>query len=780
MPYSGQGFLYIFVFYAACGEIAKMTLQAGINIGPYLILSPLGSGGMGEVFRARDTRLDREVAVKVLPQKTAEDPEALRRFEREARVLAALSHPNILTIHDFGAESGIHYAVTELLDGETLRDRISRSILPWETAVEIMIAVADGLYAAHSRNIIHRDLKPENVFLTSTGVKILDFGLAHVDALIPTSDQSSELTIQQETLPGTVLGTINYMSPEQIRGLVIDNRSDLFSLGCVLFEMLTGSRPFLRDTAADTMAAVLMSEPPRPEKYGVIVPVELEEIIVRCLMKQPEMRYQCAQDLSFALRTIRKSELLPVKSEGRRPRKTTRAIDSIAVLPLVNVSGDPDADYLCDGITETIINTLSQLPRIRVMARSTVFRYKGKLVDPQSVGMELNVRAVLTGRLILRGESLHIQVELVDVRDGSQLWGDRYSRMLADIFEVQEDIAREISGKLRGRLVAEEKKRLAKRPTKNTEAYTLYLRGRYHWNKRTKEGFDKAIEYFEQAIRRDPDLALAYSGLSDCYGLMAGFHYIDMAEGYARARDLALRSLEIDDSLAEGHASLAIVRYRVDWNWYETEREFKRAIELNPGYTMARHWYAVYLVMMGRFEEALAEVERSVEQDPLSLVVNWTRGFLYYYLRRYDEAIDYLHKTLDLEPEFERAFYDLGVIYVQKGMIPEAVEEFRKWGELNERHSATDAMYGYAYAVTGRIEEAEEILKQLETAPQISAYSAALICVALGRTDEAFAWLEKSIQAREDGLVSLKVNPRFDPLRSDPRFESVLLRIGLK
>jgi len=756
-----------------------MTLQAGINIGPYLILSPLGSGGMGEVFRARDTRLDREVAVKVLPQKTADDPEALRRFEREAKALAALSHPNILTIHDFGEEGGIHYAVTELLDGETLRDRISRSVIPWETAVEIMIAVAEGLYAAHSRNIIHRDLKPENVFLASAVVKILDFGLAHVDALIPTSDESSALTMQQETLPGTVLGTINYMSPEQIRGLVIDNRTDLFSFGCVLYEMLTGSRPFLRDTAADTMAAVLMSEPPQLRKSGVSLPSELEEIIARCLMKQPEMRYQCAQDLIFALQTLKKLEHAPVKSPTPRPRKSRRAIDSIAILPLVNVTGDPEAEYLCDGITETIINTLSQLPKIRVMARSTVFRYKGQIVDPQSVGADLNVRAVLTGRLILRGETLHIQVELVDVKDGSQLWGDRYSKMLSDIFEVQDEIAREISTKLRVRLIDTEKKRLAKRYTKNTEAYTLYLRGRYHWNKRTEEGFYKAIDYFEQAIRQDPNLALAYSGLSDSYSLLAGFHYMDMAEGYARARDLAVRSLEIDDSLAEGHASLAIVRYRVDWNWYETEREFRRAIELNPGYTMAHHWYAVYLVMMGKFEQAVAEIERAIELDPLSLVVNWTRGFLYYYLRRYDEAIDYLHKTLDLEPDFSRAYYDLGIIYVQKGMIQEASEEFRKWGESNERHAATDAMFGYAYAVTGRTGEAQQILKQFEKTPEGSAYSVALICVALGQTDDAFAWLEKSLQAREDGLVSLKVNPRFDPLRSDPRFESLLLRIGL-
>lgn len=757
-----------------------MTLQAGINLGPYLILSPLGSGGMGEVFRARDTRLDREVAVKVLPQKTAEDPDALRRFEREAKVLAALSHPNILTIHDFGAENGIHYVVTELLDGETLRDRISRSVIPWESAVEIMIGVAEGLYAAHTRNIIHRDLKPENVFLASAAVKILDFGLAHVDALIPTSDQSSALTIQQETLPGTVLGTINYMAPEQIRGLVIDNRSDLFSFGCVLYEMLTGSRPFLRDTAADTMAAVLMSEPLQLSKSGVLLPPELEEIIARCLMKQPEMRYQCGQDLIFALQTLQKSDHALVKSPAVRPRKSKRAIDSIAILPLVNVTGDPEAEYLCDGITETIINNLSQLPKIRVMARSTVFRYKGQVVDPQSVGVDLNVRAVLTGRLILRGDTLHIQAELVDVKDGSQLWGDRYSRMLSDIFELQDEIAREISTKLRVRLMDAEKKRLGKRYTKNTEAYTFYLRGRYHWNKRTEEGFYKAIDYFEQAIRQDPDLALAYSGLSDCYSLLAGFHYMDMAEGYARARDLALRALEIDDSLAEGHASLAIVRYRVDWNWYETEREFKRAIELNPGYTMARHWYAVYLVMMGRFEEALAEIERAIEQDPLSLVINWTRGFLYYYLRRYDEAIDYLHKTLDLEPEFSRANYDLGIIYVQKEMIQEASEEFRKWGESNERHAATDAMFGYAYAVTGRTGEAQQILKQLEKTPWGSAYSVALICIALGQTNDAFVWLEKSIAAREDALVSLKVNPRVDPIRSDPRFESVLLRIGLK
>lgn len=551
---------------------------AGKRISHYEVVEWIGAGGMGEVYRARDIRLNREVAIKVLPEHMSQNAEALARFEREARAVAALSHPNILAIHDFGNEQGVCYAVTELLEGETLRERLSRSALSWREAVEITVAVADGLSAAHAKEIIHRDLKPENIFVTRDGrVKVLDFGLARVKAASVTSVDATAPAVPSITGPGVVMGTVGYMSPEQVRGEKVEATSDIFSLGCVLYEMLAGRRAFAGETSAERLAAILRDEPPRLADAGKEVPQELERVITRCLKKKAEERYLSARDLAADLKAMLSGAEIHLSAPTRTMRNvhstiwiaaallilfavaltywltwssqpagqplgsqtTEPAIDSIAVLPLVNDSGDVDTEYLSDGITENLINSLSRLPKPRVIARTTVFRYKGREVDPIKVGSELRVRAVLTGRVMLRGDTLSIQAELVDATNGTQLWGQRFNRKPTDIFAVQEEIAWRITEGLRLQLTGTEQQRLTKRYTENIEAYQLYLKGRREAFKFSREGMEKAPAYFQQAIQLDPNYALAHAGLAEYYMI-----YWDhpSREARARAKDAAIKA----------------------------------------------------------------------------------------------------------------------------------------------------------------------------------------------------------------------------------------------
>jgi len=563
-----------------------MALSPSARLGPYEIVSPLGAGGMGEVYRARDSRLGREVAIKVLPEHLAGNPRALARFEREARAVAALSHPNILAIHDFGAQEGVVYAVTELLEGETLRARLERSPLGWRKAVEVGVALADGLAAAHAKDITHRDLKPENIFLTSDGrVKILDFGLARAGPATP----------DDQTEPGTVLGTVGYMSPEQVRGEPADARSDIFALGCVLYEMVAGQRAFRRPTAPETMTAILNDD---PAPVGREVPPELDRVIAHCLEKSPPQRFQSAHDVAFALRAMREPAvamprprrwviravlaLLPVAGFFYWLNRPAGAIDSLAVLPFVNAVGDPNAEYLSDGITENLINTLSQLPQLRVTARTLAFRYKGPQVDPQKAGRDLHVRAVLTGRVMERDGALNVQADLVNVDDGSQLWGRQYSRKFSDILTLQEEIAREVSEKLHLKPTVEQQKRLAKRSTENVEAYQLYLKGRYYWNRRTEQTLKRSVEYFQQAIDRDPGYALAYAGLADCYSVYSVYQVESPRESGPKAKAAATKALEIDDTVSEAHASLAYTKMHYERDWAGAEREFLRSNRTRP------------------------------------------------------------------------------------------------------------------------------------------------------------------------------------------------------
>ncbi len=779
-----------------------MTLATGTRLGPYQITASLGAGGMGEVYQARDCRLDRDVAVKVLPGHLANDPQALARFEREGKALAALSHPNILAVYDVGTDQGISFVVTELLLGETLRSRLARAPIGHAKALEIGAAVADGLAAAHAKGIIHRDLKPENIFLTSDGqVKILDFGLArpHLDAA--NQDQAEAAT---RTEPGTIMGTAGYMSPEQVRGQQSGASGDLFSLGCVLYEMATGERAFARPTAAETMVAILNADPPRIAGTARQIPPELDRLIARCLEKNPEARQQSARDLAFALRELSgsgaRSEALPALAARSQRRAYAigmavagalaialglaffllsggrgKAIETLAVLPFVNASHEPNMEYLSDGITDSITNKLAPVAGLRVTARSMVFAYKGSQVNPQQAGRELKVRAVLTGSVEQRSDLLIIRAELVDVADASQLWGEQYQKKLDDILAIEAEISQEISQKLRLKLTGEDRVRLARRATENTEAYQLYLKGRYYWNQNTPEGMRKGVECFQQAIDKDPAYARAYSGLADAYSSLGFMAYMPSKEAFPNARAAATRALALDDTLSEAHNSLASVRYLYDWDWPGSEKESKRAIELDPGYATAHDFYSHLLIMTGRTAEAMTEIRRALALDPVSVRANSRLGVQLYFARQFDQAIEQFHKTLELDPNHPMTQNYLGLAYLAKSMYPEAIEVMRKLPGPPTR-------LALAYAQAGRSAEAKKLVDRLEEIAKtnyVSPADMAYVYAALGQADAAMRWLEKAYEARSPPMVFLKMDPRVDRLRADPRFQDLLRRVGL-
>lgn len=792
----------------AAGMLAekKTKSMVGRTLGHYRLLSLLGSGGMGEVYRAHDPRLERDVAVKILPEHLAEDAEALRRFEREARAVAALSHPNILSIFDFGREENAVYAVMELLEGETLRDCLKRGPLEWRRAAEIGIAISDGVDAAHAKGIIHRDLKPENIFLTSNGgVKILDFGIARVTQTV-SPDSITRSSVSDVTRPGMVMGTLGYMSPEQVKGKAAEAPSDIFSVGCVLYEMVSGQRTFNGETGAELVAAILKEDPPPLSTLGIEIPPELERIIRHCLEKQPEQRFQSARQLAFDLRGIlsdggwltsapmqkRWVVWQPVIRLGAALAALllglgmwfywfgqAQAIDSIAVLPLVNVTKDADVEYLSDGITDSLINSLSQLSQLkRVIARSSVDSYKGKTVDPRKVGKELNVRAIMTGKMFQRGDDLNITAELVKVADGSRLWGEQYNRKLSELQALQEDIARNLMESLSLKLSGGEQERLAKRQTTNNEAHLLYLKGRYFWNKSDEAGLKKALELFKQAIDLDPNYALAYSGMADVYYFLSD-NYIPAVEAMPKARAAAQEALKRDDKLAEAQATLAGVKWQYDWEWAEAERAFKRALVLNPGNAVAHNQYGGFLSLMGRITEAQIEMDRAYELDPLSAFFHIGTAWPGYFARKYDRAIEQFSRIVVLNPDFPNAYLNLGFAYAQKEMYQEAIDSMRKARSLDNSWIYL-AWLGATYAKAGQRDEAQKALNELQELAakgQAVEYGKALVYTGLGDNDKAMAELEKVYQTRNGFVVYLKMDPFLDGLRSDPRFIDLLRKL---
>ncbi|HEX7830292.1 MAG TPA: protein kinase [Thermoanaerobaculia bacterium] len=753
-------------------------LPPGSRVGHYEVVSLLGEGGMGQVYRGRDPRLGRDIAIKILAKESWTDAEATARLEREARAIAALSHPNIVAVHDVGRESGNFYVVTELLEGKTLRDHMRDMALNWRRAVEVGAEIAEGLAAAHAKSIVHRDLKPENIFLTADGrVKILDFGLAQTDPILTQRDEANIPTTRWfQTDPGTVIGTLGYMSPEQLRGEAVDPTADIFSLGCMLFEMVTARKPFHRDSGAATIAAILKDELPR-DALSMSVPPEFQRIIEGCVEKTPSMRFQSARDLSLTLRAIGSSASVGndlIRKITRR--RTSKTIDSIAVLPLTNTSTDPESEYLTDGITEGIINKLSQLPKLKVMARSTVFRYKNRDFDPLAIGRELRVRAVLTGVVKHVGERLQINVELVDALDGSQLWGESYNKQLADIMRLPEEMSREISDKLRLKLTGAEKKKLKKGPTENSEAYQLYLKGRYHWNKRTSESLRKSIQYFREAIETDPSFASAYAGLADTFVTMATNVPLPPPETMPKAKAAALQATQIDDSLAEGWASLAAVRWWYEWDWEGSEEAYRRATELNPNYATAHDGYAMLLCARGRFSEAIEQVNKAADLDPLSLIIAVHAGWPFYFARDYESGIRRFRKALELDENFIPAHGWLGMALGQQRRYSEAIDTFQRALEV-ERLPILIAMLAHTHAIAGERAQALQLLAEFEAQQEkryISQYDVAVVHAGLGDTQKALHHLRAAAEERSSWMVFLNVDPRLDGLRHEPAFGTLI------
>lgn len=813
---------------------------------------------MGEVYLAEDTRHhDRKVALKLLPPDLTKDETRLRRFRQEARAILALNHPNILTIYEIGEEEQNYFIATEFIDGVTLRTHLARNHMEIEKALDVAIQIAAALDAAHVAGIVHRDIKPENIMLRPDGyVKVLDFGLAKLTEKTPARDSLNDPEANtvplSETDPGAVIGTTGYMSPEQARGFPIDARTDIFSFGVVLYEMVAGRAPFGGETKNDIIVALLNREPPPLARYAPAATPELERIAAKALAKDKEERYQTVKDLLIDLRGLKRDLEFEARLErtadplhssaGTQMRysgqslyasgfdratrtgemqaaratsgaagsfvdqinrhrlaslvaiivlivgvalggfyfaRSMKTINSVAILPFVNGSQNPNAEYLSDGLTESVISSLSQLPNLKVMSRSAVFRYKGQNVDPQEIGRRLGVGAVLTGTVDQIGDSLVIKTELIDVSDGSQLWGEQYNRKISDLITVQQEISWKISKKLRLRLTGEEEKRMTKHYTENTEAYQLYLKGRYFWNKRDKESLNNGINSFQEAIKIDPGYALAYSGMADSYALLADIGAVAPNDAMPRAKAAAEKAIELDNELAEGYTSLGFVKLSYDWDWPSAEKDFKRALELNPNYATAHQWYASYLLQMGRYSDATEEIKRAQQLDPLSLIINANKGYYLYFARQYDAAIEQYRKTLEINPSFGVGRFYLAQAYVQKKMYAEAIAEFQKLITSPGEDLETAAALGYAYAQSGRRDEAQKILTEMMELSKnryVSPLYIATVYTGLGDHDRAIEWLNKAYEARHPGLVLIKVDPMFDSLRSEQRFQELLKR----
>ena len=829
--------------------------RIGSSLHHYRIVSKLGAGGMGEVYLAEDANLERRVALKILLASVANDETRVRRFVQEAKAASALNHPNILTVHEIGNFEGSQYIVTEFIKGETLRDRLSGSTMTLRETLDVTIQVAAALSAAHNAGIVHRDIKPENIMIRDDGIaKVLDFGLVKLtEKRKEVSDSRDETRVKTD--PGMVMGTAAYMSPEQARGKETDARTDVWSLGVVLYEMLAGGTPFAGETANDSIAAILTKD---AATLSPEIPHELQKFVRRALQKNPDNRYQTIRDFLLDVQDLKRelevseeiershvpgisrstnvgitqsggenvtamhpgtistqnsltqqpSSAEYVVSEIKQHKRgflgvlgvllavfigagayfywfaspATAAITSVAVLPFVNASGDPEQEYMSDGISEAVINSLSELKDLKVIARSSTFQYKGKEIDLDEVAKKLGVEAVVTGRVVKRGDQLQISAELVKVSDKSQLWGETFNRKASDASGLEAEISKQIAERLKQRLTNAEQQQLARGANISPQAHDLYLRGLFTYTKAggdRKENSQKAIDLFNQAIAIEPNYALAYAGLARVHIFLLSNGLLEPKVGMPKVEEALKKALELDDSLPETYVELGKFK-TVNWNWAEADRAFKRALEMNPNSAKAHAAYGSLMNVLGRHDESIAHIQKAVELDPAVLAQRGSLALSMYFARRYDESIDLMRKTLELDPQASASHSFLGYAYAAKGQYEQAIAEFKAAMGIDGVNTSDQCYMAAALARAGRRDEALAILRELENSKEyVSPTELAVLYIGLGEKEKAFVQLERAFAARDLQMQFLGADPSFDDLRSDPRFADLLRRLGL-